>query len=198
MVRIVILFLVLFCGTTAYSFSRYELACRSDMLEESYRVMLGELGTLERTEKGKARVYAYLRAVGLAKRNPYCAAGQYWCFLKASKKLMMQVSEIPLPRSGLASSFFHRAQSKGRRKAYIPKMHDLIIWRKGATIFGHVERIVLVRTGGWVESVGFNTKQVINGKEEKGVFMHRRNIYHPLGRLAIKGLVGFNTEQRDD
>lgn len=193
-VRIIIVILVYLLSNIAFSLSRYVLPCRADLLEESFKMMQRETGTIEKTVSGQARIKEYLKAVGLAKSNPYCAAGQYWCFSKAISNLNLPHSTIPIPRSGLASSFFNYAKSKGNRTAFKPKMHDLIIWRKGTTKFGHVERIVSVQSGGWVESIGFNTNKVIDGKAEKGVFLHRRNVYHSLGRMAIRGLAGFITE----
>jgi hypothetical protein len=45
---------------------------------------------------------------------------------------------------------------------------------------------------GWVITIGFNSnKRDINGNHIEGVFLQKRNIYHPLGRKKILGIIGF-------
>jgi len=79
---------------------------------------------------------------------------------------------------------------------FIPAADDLIVWQSGKTIFGHIERIIQVGEMGWVRTIGFNTVKYINGIRFEGVFIHRRNVFGFLGRMHIKGIIGFNTGGR--
>jgi hypothetical protein len=44
---------------------------------------------------------------------------------------------------------------------------------------------------GWVETIAFNSSKIVDGKKVEGVWLKERNIRHPLGKLRVKGLVGF-------
>lgn len=169
---------------------KYSLECRSDLLEAALDSAIAQIGTLEATGRNDGEVVKYLASVGLAKGNPYCAAGVYYCFLTAAFDLKLPPKEIPIPRTGLANAFYDRARKSGRLESYLPEVGDLIVWRKGRSAFGHVEWIVSVGDRGWTETVGFNTSKTVDGKKIYGVFRHKRNVFRPLGRLYIRGLVG--------
>jgi hypothetical protein len=156
--------------------------------------MMNQIGTIEKTNRndGKA-IKLYLESVGLTEGNPYCAAGQYFCFLKATELLGMDKKLIPIKRTGLAQEIFHHSKKFGERSDCKPVINDLIIWRKGNSAFGHIERIISVMPKGWVNTVAFNTKKTIENKEIEGVFVKKRNLYHRLYGMAIKGLTGFKT-----
>ncbi|MCW5885035.1 MAG: hypothetical protein KIT33_08705 [Candidatus Kapabacteria bacterium] len=150
--------------------------------------MMGEIGIVE-SRSNKGIVEKYLQSVGLPAGNPYCAAGQYYCFVKATKILNLSNKEIPIPKTGLSRKILSYAKMNGKNVPNNPKRHDLIIWRmRGSSWRGHIERVIETGKAGWVKTVGFNVR-LESGEE--GVAIKRRNIYHLIGRLEVAGLVGF-------
>jgi len=197
--KYLLLFALLFLFVqTAHSNQRYTVHCEASLLEASADSMIAQIGTTEATGRNDGAVEKYLRSVGLPKGLAYCAAGQYWCFRVAAEALGIMIKNIPMPRTGLANAIYNRAKKQGQRTKFKPQRHDLIVWRKGKTAFGHVERIIAVGKAGYVTTVGFNTSPG-KGKSQRdgqGVWKRRRNIFHPLGRMRVRGLVGFITERR--
>lgn len=189
------LILLLVVSSLAFSQSRYELQSRSDLLDLSAKILIDQLGTIETGDNSGENIRLFQLSVGLPDHSPYCAAGQYYCFSEAVIILNLPISEIPIPRTGLANCIFSFAKINGTRTHYKASMHDLIVWRKSNSIHGHVERVVSVSDKGWVKTVGFNTSSFIAGHNAEGVFIQKRNICHPLGRMKIRGLVGF-TQRR--
>lgn len=169
---------------TSNSFVKYQLYCDDELIIESRKVLFDQVGTLE-TGQNKGEVEKYLSAVGLKPGNPYCAAGQYYCFLEANKILN---KTIPIPRTGLSANIQHHAVMYGVKVKSVPGIDDIIIWRYRKGIHGHTERIIKVGKAGWVETIAFNTKK---GNQE-GVFKKKRNLYHVLHRMKVVCLIGFN------
>ncbi len=194
-----IILLILFSSLTGlYGINRYALSCRNDLLAESGRIAKEQVGVIEYRRNSGKMISRYLRAVGLPEGQPYCAAGQYWCFAEACRLLSINRNEIPLPRTGLANSMFNYAKKYGKPTKPIAQIGDLIVWRRGKSIFGHIERIIAKVKAGWFYTIGFNTSKYINGKKYEGVFVQKRNIYHFLGRLRFRGFIGFNTRRQYD
>lgn len=175
-----------------FALDKYILKCDRNLVELSGRIALEQVSVVERSNNNDGEVEKYLSSVDLSKGNPYCAAGQYWCFWQASKLLGLPTKSIPIPRTGLASNIYKYATKQNMKAKYLPSIHDLIVWKKGQSIFGHIERIVGVKQAGWVITVAFNTLDSKSGKE--GVFIKKRNIYTPLHSMAIRGLIGFDTK----
>ena len=185
-----IFFIILFADLSLYSIDKYVLSADRELVELSEITGYSQIGTTEKNNKNDGDVEKYLSSVGLKKGNPYCAAGQYWCFLEAANILKIDRKKIPIPPTGLANEIYNYAKKNGKATKPIPIRHDLIIWRKGKSIFGHTERIIKVKRAGWVRTIAFNVLDKNSGKE--GVFIKQRNIYHPLSRMRVRGLVGFN------
>lgn len=189
------LFLLIFLSVSvipAFSLERYDLFCRKDLLERSEYHCIQQTGTVEKSDKNDGEVIKYQRAVGLDQGDAYCAAGVYWCFLMAANDLGLKRQEIPIKRTAVANEIYSDARKRGDIEKYLPERHCLIVWRKKRSWRGHIERIIGVKKAGWVVTVGFNT---VNSKGEQGVFIKKRNIFHPLGRLAIRGMVGFKEKE---
>ena len=170
---------------------KYTLYCRQDLLVTSREIAVGQAGV---TEKGRNRgkmIERYLNSVGLKAGLPYCAAGQYWCFAEACRVLQIPFENIPVLRTGLANAMFNHAMRHGKRVRFHPAPDDLIIWRRGKSPFGHVERIVATGKAGWVYTIGFNTVKYSGKVRREGVFFHRRNMNTFLGRMHIRGIIGF-------
>lgn len=185
MKKIILFFII---TQSLFSQSKFTLTCNSSLIRESEKIALEQIGTTEATNRNDGPAFEiYLRTAGLPKGSAYCAAGQYYCYFTACRRLNLSMTEIPFPKTGLANKIFEHAAKKGKRSAYYSKRHDFIVWRNGNTPFGHIERVYKTGKAGWVRTIAFNTK---SGNKE-GVFLKNRNIYHPLSRMKIRGIVGF-------
>lgn len=174
-----------------FSQVKYELPCNKQLLQKSHCIARSQIGVTEKTGKNDGKqVEMYLASVGLSKGNPYCAAGQYWCFKEAARLLNLSEKLIPIKKTGSTFAMFNAAMQKGKKVKYISKQNDLLFWIITRT--GHVERIDSVTKGGWVYCIGFNTG--LNTREGSGVEYKLRNIYHVLSRMKVRGIIGFEYE----
>lgn len=179
-----IFIIILLLPFTLFSQNRYVLECDSNLIDVSKYVLLQQVGVKELTGRNDGKqIKAYLKSVGIRVRAPYCQAGQYYCFDEACEILGFTKDMIPIKKSGVAISSYRFAKKTGLKTKYIPKVNDLIIWKKGSGWQGHIERIIYVGETGWVLTVGFNVND--------GVLIIKRNIYYKIGILNIYGLVGF-------
>ncbi len=89
---------------------------------------------------------------------------------------------------------YNEGVKRGSKVTPKPKYNDLIFWRKPNTWSGHVERIIEVLKAGWIRTVGFNTSSGATGSQSngEGVYIRKRNVNHFLGRMLIRGYLGFN------
>lgn len=170
--------------------TKYVVNCNTQLIAKSKQILLEQVGELEQKPNDSPQIRNYLAAVGINYPAPYCAAGQYYCFSEAANILQLQQTEIPIKRTALANAVYSNAKQNGSTTNYKAKDNDLIIWRKGNSIFGHIERIISVGSCGWVQTVGFNTGSG-NTRDGDGVYIRKRNIYHPLQRMTIRGLIEF-------
>ena len=189
-ISVKIIFILCFAG--AYAQQRYVLPTKSELVQASYQIMLGQLGTTESGYNRGIMIDDYNRSIGNPLGASYCQAGQYWCYWTACNKLNIPYLYIPMPRNGLANSTFDNAKKHGYLTGYTPKLHDFIVWRMPGGYTGHIERITEVLKAGWVVTVGFNTSSGVRGSQDNGdgCFKRKRNIKAPLGRKSIRGLVG--------
>ncbi len=183
----------LFPFSNSVSQSRYILPCPKALLVTSREVLWKQVGIQEKTNRNDGKeVEEYLKALNLPKGSPYCFAGQYYCFYEATRILKLLPTLNPLPRTGLSMGLWSFAKRKGMKQNGI-FLDDLVVWRKSKTIFGHTERIVLLGKKGWVETIGFNTRRYLKIEKRwvEGVFLWKRNLLHPFGRMNLIGFVGF-------
>ncbi len=187
---IIILLLTIFPIRENWSQTKYEIPCKEYLLCLSRDSLIAQIGVKEKTGNNDGyKVEQYLKSVGLKKGNPYCAAGQYWCFAVNA----INANDIPIPKSGLAISPFNYAKKHGKKVDYIPAIDDLLIWNIARTIKGHIERITKVVNAKFVWTGGFNTSNGLKGSQAdgNGVFPRVRDLFNPIARLLVKGLVGF-------
>ena len=180
--------------TSVKAQAKYVLPSQSKLLEASRDSTVAQIGVRERTGRNDGpKIQEYQQAVGIGRGEPYCAAGVYWCFAVSCSALSYPPTEIPIIRSGLANAIFSDASKRGNRGKYQPNNHDLIVWRRRNSSSGHIERVIQCGSAGWVTTVGFNTSSNTNGSqsEKEGVYRKKRNIFHPIGRLPVRGLIGF-------
>jgi hypothetical protein len=185
-----IILILLLLAMPAAAQRKYVVPADGALLEASLDTAIAQVGTIELTGKNDGPVAKYLASVGLPEGYPYCAAGQYYCFAAAADALELRRNLIPIRRTAVANAIYNDAQNRGKTAAYIPARHDLIVWRRRNSFSGHIERIVRLGSGGWVTTVAFNTGGQ-SDRDGEGVFLRKRNIFHPLGRMQIRGLIGF-------
>lgn len=186
--------LLLVIPNLSFARAKYLLPCSPILLEESRTVLFEQIGTLEKTNRNDGKkIRLYLKSIGLNEGNPYCLAGQYYCFWESARRLKFDLASIPLPRTGLATRLINYSKQVGKIGKFLPNVDDIIVWQKGKTPFGHVERIVRIGPKGWVETIGFNTRRYDRTRKRfvEGVFRWHRNLFAPLGHLSIIGIVGF-------
>jgi hypothetical protein len=184
----IIIYWLIFLPLLLLGQERYEIAVEKELVIESKKVALKQVGILETGQNRGKEIDVYNQIIGNPLGSPYCQAGQYYCYYIAYLNLKWEIKNHPVPRNGLANSTFDYAKKVGKKsKKYYAKENDFIIWKEIDSYFGHIERINKVGKAGWVETIGFNVSQ--NGKE--GVFICKRNIKFPLTRIKkIRGIVG--------
>lgn len=173
---------------------RYVLPSFLQIMDSSRAIMLREVGTKEATARNDGKqIEKYLSSVNIHVPAPYCAAFVYYCFDEATCDNKL----IPINKTAVANQIFGYAKIRGERTKYFAAKDDLIVWKYSNSWSGHIERIFEVCEAGWVLTVGANTSNGKTGSQRdgNGVFIRRRNILHPLGRMNIRGLIGFKTEK---
>lgn len=174
---------------------KYEVPVNAHLLHCSRTVLLANVGVKELTGNNDGpKIRLFLKSVGINHDASYCAAYQYYCFDAITEDKSM----IPIKRTGVANQIYSDAKKRGKSVYYSPAVDDLITWKYGGSWRGHIERVIEVHPAGWVITVGANTSNGKTGsqREGNGVFKRRRNVLHPLGRMNIRGLIGFNTEEK--
>lgn len=187
-------FILLANTNSIFPFSKYELYCNNNLLILSGEIAMSQNGIIEKNNnRGEVLKYSSIFSSSL-RGLPYCASGVYWTFYIASNKLNIPLDSIPIPKTMVADAIFRYAKANGIKKKYQAEINDLIVWRKKSNYRGHIERIIKVGEKGNVTTIAFNTSSLVNGKKVEGVFIKKRNIYHPIANLAIRGLIGFRTD----
>ncbi|MCX6146059.1 MAG: hypothetical protein NTW25_02245 [Candidatus Kapabacteria bacterium] len=187
--------LLVFLTCDLSSQSKYTLPCPPLVLQNSETILISQVGVKEKTGNNdgfEVEQSQYLASVNLKRGNPYCNAGQYWCFSQVTNE---NPNDNPMVKSGLAISTFNKAKKQGTKVNFKPDKHDLIVWNNKGKITGHIERIIEVGQKGWVSTVGFNTSSGMTGNQRDGggVWKRKRNLYHFLGRMQLLGLVGWRS-----
>lgn len=190
-----VVFLLALCSLLLLGQKRAELPVDSRLIKASRDSVLTQVGVTERTGKNDGEVLKYGRTMGYKSPIYYCAAGQYWGYFVSVGPLGLTKTDIPYKATPLASDMFNDGYRRGRRTPYEPHIDDLIFWRKVNSVSGHVERVVAVKSAGWVETVGFNTgpeagSGMVDERNGGGVFRRKRNVKHFLGRMQVSGLIG--------
>jgi hypothetical protein len=182
---IIILFLVL-ANLNVYAQKRYAIECKDTMiLHNSELRCIAEMG---KTEKGGnntgLHIKEYHKFIGLnyAGRFAYCAMGQCFCYQK----------DRIFNFSALANNIYAYFVKNGIQTVYEPKKHDFIVWKNINNSNGHIGRVKQYLGNGWVLTYEFNTSpDKGNQRDGDGNYIKKRNIYHILGRMKVRGLAGF-------
>lgn len=195
--------------------TKYNLPTTKKLIDISREIALNQIGEMEIKANYSPQIMKYLNSVNLNSPNPYCAAGQYYCFAEANKIINTNTNSntntksnlnIPIYKTGSTRLMYNKAKINGHKTRYLAAKDDLIVWKKGITQFGHLERIYSIESNNnsnnntpnaWVTTIAFNVEcgNGVNQEKHKkeGVCFKRGNIYHILGRLSILGIIGFDT-----
>ncbi len=184
--------LLLLLPLGAITAKRYEIPCNGLLLQEAIAIMYNQVGIYEATGRNDGEVNKYTQLLGLRGNYAYCAAGIWWCFEQARRKLCLPKRFHPLPATAVANEMFAFAIRQGKQTNYYPCTYDLIVWKQKNSFRGHIECVVEVLAAGFVRTIAFNSSSVVEGKKYEGVFFQKRNILHPLSRMKVRGLIGFS------
>ncbi len=189
-----LIFLLFAASIECLSATKYLIPCKKNLIKASKDSAIAQVGVREKTGKNDGyKVEQYLKSVGRFKGDAYCAAGQYWCFYSSCLALKFPLTDIPIYRTGSTVTMYNEAIRVGYKMTPTPFDNDLIFWRKPNEWKGHVERIIEVLKAGWIKTVGFNTSSGNAGSQDdgEGVYFRKRNVNHFLGRMVLRGFIGF-------
>ena len=187
MKHLIFILAFLFISINLYAGTRYEIIADSSVVHLSKIILLEQVGVHEKTGHNDGKeVESYLKSIGLGKGYAWCMALQYWCFQQASA-ILNKLN--PLLKTGLANSEYNYALANGTVSDYIPEENDLIVWKETNSSSGHIERVEEVNGINTVITIGGNSSGYSN---YDGVALHVRHISSPLGRMNVRGLIGFN------
>lgn len=184
---------IIFILATTYILcqQRYELYTDNNTHEIAIHLALSQVGKKELTGNNDgSHIEMYLAAVGLNPkgRYPYCAAGIYWSFYNASK---VTGKECPIPKTASANAIYDYAAKNGIKSAsYFANRGDLIVWKLRKSYSGHIEIVLSKTKNGLLQTMGFNTGS-INQREGQGNYIKYRSQFNPIGKLIVRGIVGF-------
>ena len=194
-----LVFCLLLSSSPLLSQMKYEVVCDNLLILKSREIAKKQVGVTEKTNKNDGiEVERYLKSVGLPKGYPYCAAGQYYCWKEATSFYVNQYQN-PVPKTASANGMFDGLAKKGTRTAYRPQVNDLLVWKNAHNYNGHIERVDSVYPKGWVLTIGFNTASGNKGNQRDGggVYYRLRNPNHFLGRMQVRGLIGFKPRKQN-
>lgn len=185
--------LLIILTQSLYSQVRYEVPCEYNVIHRAVSIAHKQVGLKELTGNNDGEhIREYMKAVGLNydKHYPYCAAGIVWCMLTAADELD---KDICIKKSALCYRLFTWAKASGKITYNKPHVGDIVIWNRAGTTKGHTEIIIEVLKNGWVTTIGFNTSNGKRGsqREGNGIFIRKRNLFHMLGNMYIKCIIGF-------
>lgn len=156
------------------------------------RVELAETQLGVREETHPRVIREYLKSVGIYTSASWCNAFQYWMMDSVCRELQII---NPMPISGVANSSYDYAKRKGVKTQFVPQLGDLLIWKTEGSWTGHVALIVKIRNKASVITIEGNTSSNsvrTGGAVEKKV----RLVNHPIGRLLVRGIVGFRSQTK--
>ena len=134
------------------------------VIAESY------VGVVEKTGKNDGAVIEYIiKKGGGHKGNPYCAFFVTHCIDSAKVK-------YPKVRTGLASNFILKRSIKAQDVLlgkYQPSYGDIVVWRRGNTIYGHVG-FIRYWNGDVGHTIEANTSKGVRGSQSDGNGIWRR------------------------
>lgn len=177
---------IFFCLTyDGMSQIRYEVQTLLNTNQLRVEIATSQIGIREETNQ--LQILNYLNRVGIKGMTAWCAAFQYWVMDEACKKLCIQNT---LPRTAVANAYFDYGKSKGKRTSYKANPGDLIVWKSDSWT-GHVGLVVRQVSKQTVETIEGNTSS-LSVRTGGAVERKQRSIYHPIGKLKVRGLIGFN------
>lgn len=200
----IFLFLFLFNFNLLFSgIEKYNVDLDYKVFQMSMDILNLQVGVVEQPNKSNwgPEVSQYLKSVNINKGASWCAALQYYAFDKAFTHYNMDIKkDFPFNswRAASAQYWFNRAREIGEKTNEDIKRGDLIVWKKGRTAYGHIERIDKILNNGWLMTIGGNTSSGDNGSQRNGdgVYYRKRHFRNAIGQLLVKGYVGWNLKNQ--
>lgn len=159
-----------------------------------------EMGKKELTgQNDGAHITKYMNWAHLSgkKKYAYCASG----LLSQLDKACQQVGvAFPFSKhSASANYYFDNAKKIGVKVSdTTPQIYDLIIWKNKPSYSGHIESVKFNRDNDLVvDTYAFNTSNGMSGsqREGNGNFERIRDLSKDLGKMYVRGLVGFSSDK---
>jgi len=98
----------------------------------------------------------------------------------------------PYPRSAFANYLYNYAIKNGIKTKYNVQEGDYIVWKVANEIYGHIGLVVGVWQTGVITIEGNTGSNTI--RTGGMVAKKFRSITNPIGRLKVRGLVGFKAQ----
>jgi len=154
-----------------------------------------EMGKHEKTGNNDGtHITKYMNFAHLSgkKKYAYCASGLLYCLNKACEFYDV---EFPFSKRSAVANFYYDDAKKIGQKSFdnIPQIYDLVVWKKPYSRSGHIESIKSPLNDLKVIDYAFNTSNGKSGsqREGNGNFIRERDLSSGLGKMAMRGLVGF-------
>jgi len=129
------------------------------------------VGVTEITHNSSPEIDRFLASVNLRPGNPWCAAFVSYTLSEANVS-------YPPTRSGLARHFIRNTSIDARefvRGTYTPEHGDIIVWKRGNTIFGHLA-ILESFEDQTLFTIEGNTSPGATGSTGDGVYRRERTV----------------------
>lgn len=171
---------------------RYTVKFDSELVELSRQIAMSYDGLRETNGNNRSpELDSLLRIFKIKLGSSYCAILQWLAYQFASEELGVK---NPLPKTAVANQIFTKLREISKKTGYVPEVDDFIFWIYANSWQGHIERIVEVYKGGWVLTIAFNVSlgKDVSNDGNGGATFKKRNIWHVLGRMRIRGLQGVN------
>jgi len=127
---------------------------------------------------------------------PYCYALVYYCFYKACNKLNLDLSYIPIQRTGHSNTGFNWALKHGKTVKCELQPLDILIWKYSNSNSGHTATVksVIDKLKMIVETFEGNTSANNKGSQDNGGVntTKKRYLRNPIGRMFFRGAIGYD------
>lgn len=188
-------FILLFLSASAIaSPQRVAFYTSEKLTNQSKKLAFADLGKVEKNGNRGDHIKKYGQSVYGKPIDGfyYCYAFQYWAVDSASKLLKIA---NPLPRTGHCNTAFNECLKRGKVVKFEYKVDDIGIYR-ASNGSGHAFRIaeIINKSDGVVKTIEANTSPDVRGDQRNGggVYLKKRFLRHPLGRMNFRGAVGLN------
>lgn len=163
----------------------YTLPATREAVEGSREELLNSVGIKEVGGNNKGKDIDRILAPFGLKAVAWCQAFQYYCFYVTGEP-------IPIKKTAGSQACFNDAKKRGTKVPYRAEVDALLIFRTVNSWTGHSARIINLGKMGWVQTIEGNTSNGINVRDGEGVYIRKRHLQNPIGKLRVMGTILFN------